>query len=257
MRLKAVFGAALFAACGASPGAAVHAADLAPYYGQSDGYVEPEQPLEFGSGWYLRGDGGFSEEDRPKLDVSTGTFNRDATQVGYSLGLGAGYKFNSYLRADLTGDYLGSFDDKAQIACGPACTAQLSSNVERWDGLANAYLDLGTWFGVTPYVGGGVGVSGTHQSGSVEVSGGSVGLSLVNGGTGTLTSQTLPSQTGYQFAWAAMAGFSYAFAPHALLDVNYRYLDLGSATIQLYPLASVRKGLVDQQVRAGIRYMID
>lgn len=257
MRLTSIAIAALLASCGLGPCGAVQAADLAPYYGQGDSYVGAEQPLEFGTGWYLRGDGGFSEEDRPKLDLSTGGSSGSGTQAGYSLGLGVGYKFNAYLRADVTGDYLGSFTEKAQLSCGVNCTAALSTSVERWDALANGYLDLGTWFGITPYVGAGVGVSGTDQTGSVEVSGGSVPLSLVNGGTGTLTSGSAPSRTNYQFAWAAMAGVSYAFSPHLLLDVNYRYLDLGSTTVQLYPLTPVRKDLVDQQVRAGIRYMID
>ena len=67
----------------------------------------------------------------------------------------------------------------------------------------------------------------------------------------------LPTHTDTQFAWAAMAGVSYAVAPHTLLDVGYRYLDLGRATVSLFPSASVTRGLSSQQVRFGVRYMID
>lgn len=255
MRLNTVFGAAVLAAtCGAGLGTAARAADMAPLYAPTTSYAEPEQPLEFGSGWYLRGDGGFSEEDRPKLNATTNTFNRDATQSGYSLGLGAGYQFNSSFRADLTADFLDPFKDTAHVACGLFCDETLRSRVWRWDGLANGYFDLGTWFGVTPYVGAGIGFSGTHQDGSVQVNGGPVPLAI---STASLSNGNVPSHTTYQFAWAAMAGFSYAFSPHLLLDVNYRYLDLGPTTIQLFPLTSVRKDLTTQQVRVGIRYMID
>ncbi len=35
----------------------------------------------------------------------------------------------------------------------PACYVVDSVNIQSWTGLMNAYGDLGTWFGVTPYVG--------------------------------------------------------------------------------------------------------
>ena len=258
MRLNTIFGmAALAATCSASFGTVVWAADLGALYGPAESYAEPEQPLEFGTGWYLRGDGGFSEEDRPKLNLTTASFSRDATTSGYSLGLGAGYKFNSSFRFDITGDYLDPFKDTYHAVCGSLCDVTLRSRVWRWDGLANGYFDLGTWFGITPYVGAGVGFSGTHQDGSVQLEGGPSPFPTLDPATGTLTSKGPPSHTSYQFAWAAMAGFSYAFTPHMLLDVNYRYLNLGPTTIQLFPLTSVRKDLTSQQIRLGVRYMID
>ena len=258
MRLNMVFGAAVLAAtCGARRAPAARAADMAPLYAPADGYAEPEQPLEFGTGWYLRGDGGFSEEDRPKLNATTGTFSPDATQAGYSLGLGAGYKFNSFFRADITADYLDPFTYNASLPCGSLCDENLQTRIWRWDGLVNGYFDLGTWSGITPYIGAGAGFSGTHQDGTVGVSGGPIPSPILDPRTGTLVTQSVPSRTDYQFAWAAMAGFSYAFSPHMLLDVGYRYLDLGKTAIPLFPVTSVTKNLTSQQVRIGIRYMID
>ena len=36
-------------------------------------------------------------------------------------------------------------------------TDEYTADIESWVGLANAYIDLGTWHCVTPYVGGGIG----------------------------------------------------------------------------------------------------
>lgn len=260
MRLNTIFGAAVLAGlCGASLASTAKAADLGPLYAPGADYGESEQPMEFGSGWYLRGDASLSDEDRPKLSLSGlgASFDRNATQLGYAFGGGAGYKFNSFLRADLTADYLDPFEYKANLPCGSSCDINLQTRVSRWDGLVNGYVDLGTWFGVTPYIGAGAGIAGTSLKSSVEVSGGPLPSIILDPTTGTVVNRTVPNRTGYQFAWAAMAGFSYAFSPHVLVDVGYRYLDLGKRTVPLYPVTSVTKNFTAQQVRLGLRYVID
>ncbi len=257
MRLMTTIGALVLAATGiAGGGHEVRAADLGAFYAPNGEEAEPQQPLDFGTGWYLRGDAAYSEEDHPKFDATLGSFDRNAKSAGYAFGLGAGYKFNSWLRADITADYLDPFDYKAVENCGSLCAYSLQTRVWRWDGLANGYVDLGNWFGVTPYIGAGAGVSGNHQDGSVSLNGSALPTPILTP-TGTLTTQSIPSRTDYRFAWAAMAGFSYAVSPHMLLDVGYRYLDLGKTTIPLYPLTSVRKDLTAHQIRVGVRYMID
>jgi opacity protein-like surface antigen len=39
----------------------------------------------------------------------------------------------------------------------PGGTNEYTADFESWVGLANAYIDLGTYYCVTPYIGGGVG----------------------------------------------------------------------------------------------------
>ncbi len=260
MKLFGISALAALAWSGAiAGGSAARAADMAPIFSPAPAYEAPDAPLTFGTGWYLRGDAAFSDEDHPKLDTAgtLPTFRRNATDIGYGLGLGAGYKFNSFLRADITADYLDPFSYKADISCGQGCLTNLRTNVWRWDGLVNGYADLGNWFGITPYVGAGVGLAGTHQDGSIAQNGAPLQVTITDPRTGAPTDGTLKSQTDYRFAWAAMAGFTYAFDQHMLLDVGYRYLALGRATIPLYPAASVTKDLSAQQVRVGIRYLID
>ena len=54
-----------------------------------------------------------------------------------------------------------------------------------------------------------------------------------------------------------MAGFSYAFGPHMLADIGYRYLDLGRLKVAAPSLPSLDKDITAQQVRVGLRYAID
>jgi opacity protein-like surface antigen len=62
----------------------------------------------------------------------------------------------------------------------------------------------------------------------------------------------------YQFAWAVMAGVSIAMTDHALLDVGYRFLDLGTVTgLSSVTGTSVTQRVRANEVRAGVRYMID
>ena len=58
-----------------------------------------EQPVELGTGWYLRGDVGFSNTQSPV--VVADIVNKLAWKGAVSEGLGIGYQYNSWLRTDL------------------------------------------------------------------------------------------------------------------------------------------------------------
>lgn len=247
MRLGGVLKAALLVAmAGAVSTAEARAADMPLYDTPGVAYPEAEQPLQFGTGWYLRGDGAYAEGDRPAFRAATTSFDRNATASGYAFGLGAGYKFNSFMRVDMTSDYLDPFDYAGQVGCGTGCTVTAKDHVWRWDSLVNGYIDLGTWYGVTPYIGAGAGVGATRRDTEQSTS-----------STGVADVRTRASRNGYEFAWAAMAGFSYAFTQNAMVDIGYRYLDLGRTSIQLNPVAATQKDITEHQVRVGLRYMVD
>lgn len=141
-------------------------------------------------------------------------------------GLGIGYEFNTWLRFDVTGEYRGrsAFFAQDSFPGGldgfdvfPGGTNEYTADIESWVGLANAYLDLGTYFCVTPYVGGGVGVS------SISV----LGLKDVNVPNASVFYAADHTET--NFAWAAYAGLAYDVTPSVTLDLAYRYTDLGDA----------------------------
>ena len=104
-------------------------------------YAPPAPPADFG-GWYLRGDIGFSNQrvDRV-LDTNSAAYNNvTVNQTGNfsSAGifdLGAGYRFNNWFRADVTGQYRGKstftgLDVVTGVAAGADLTAQQAAATE-------------------------------------------------------------------------------------------------------------------------------
>jgi opacity protein-like surface antigen len=243
MRVSAIFGIGMVAMASATLGPLAHAADLSPNYPPAPEITDPDAGIApLGTGWYLRGDASAGPEARPKLTPFG--FDTKQTEWGYGFGGGIGYKLDSLLRFDITGDYLQPFDYSAQSSARGTTTLTQGS-LNRYDGLVNAYADLGTWYGVTPYVGAGLGFSRFDPSGS---------LSTTTAGTTTVQKSSAGDRT--NFAWAAMVGFSYALTDKALIDIGYRHLDLGRFDTVLGAFA-YHHSFTRDDVRFGIRYMID
>ena len=76
-------------------------------------------------------------------------------------GLGVGYRVNNWFRADVTGEYRGNSQffgkDVASPMPGGFGTDTYHATKSEWVVLANAYVDLGTWWCITPFIGAGVG----------------------------------------------------------------------------------------------------
>ena len=187
----------------------------------------PEAPIEFAGGWYLRGDIGFTNQDVKRLDNVLGVGTVQQIQLGFDAsplgGIGVGYKFNEWLRADLTGEYRSranfhGFDRYVD----PTLTTGFGTNEyhaskSEWVGLANVYFDLGTWYGFTPFVGGGVGFAYNTIHDFRDTNVVTQGVAF-----GREASRT-------NFAWALHAGLAYAVTPNFTVEFAYRYLNLGDA----------------------------
>ena len=140
-------------------------------------YAPP--PVEDFGGWYLRGDIGFSNQNvnRPALWSRVDVFAADLVQsavVGFDtagiFGLGVGYRFNNWFRADVTGQYRGNSNFNGPIVITGTAGGVLDSGIDNysaskseWLVLANAYVDLGTWWCMTPFIGAGVGARAGHD----------------------------------------------------------------------------------------------
>lgn len=209
------------------------AADMPPWpQSQPTGVVR-----EYVSGWYLRGDIGY----RTNTDIGglTSSFalptNTDLSEVA-TVGAGGGYK-SGWFRADVTVDYAG----KARFT-GDSAFGTFSGKVESWTALGNLYLDLGTWNGVTPYIGAGVGAVGFRSYD-------------FNAPNGILTTD-YQSQT--EFAWAYMAGFAWTFAPRWAVDLSYRRMNIGEVTFNAaLANALTLQDLTANEFRIGLRYNFD
>jgi opacity protein-like surface antigen len=185
------------------------------------------------SGWYLRGDVGVGIASisnlRSTFDagfVVTGD-EFDSRTLGDSAfaDVGVGYQFNNWFHADVTGEYrtAGTYHsiESAIFQCGGIgvvrCHDNDTGSVSSAVFLANGYFDIGTWYGFTPYIGAGVGFADNFFRGLTDTG--------EAGGFGFAADHSSLS-----FAWAAMAGVSYAVTPNLRLEIGYRHLDMGTAT---------------------------
>jgi opacity protein-like surface antigen len=175
-------------------------------------------------------------------DISSELFQFNDFEVNHKdiksspfFGVGVGYEFNNWLRFDVTGEYRGkslfiaqdrypggngTFSRASNDIDGTFFpgTNEYTADIESWVGLANAYIDLGTYMCITPYVGGGVGFASVSVQGLKDVN-------VPNGGVAYATDNTETN-----FAWAVYGGLAYDVNQSVTLDLSYRYTDLGSAS---------------------------
>ncbi|GGK34297.1 outer membrane protein [Salinarimonas ramus] len=205
--------------------------------------------VESFGGWYLRGDIGMSnqksdEPENPELERRTPA---DAVEFLHSdfaaspfVGVGVGYRFNSWLRADVTGEYRGRSQYRGLDRVRQTGAAAFNQANEfyfdktEWVGLVNGYLDLGTWHGVTPFVGAGAGFAHVTIDNFRDV------VTLRSGHSGVAYADA-DSRT--NFAWALYAGLGYEVSPNLSLELGYRYLNMGDGgTGETYQLDGVSGG---------------
>lgn len=147
-------------------------------------------------------------------------------------------------------------------------TVSESTKLEGTLWLANAYYDLGTFRGFTPYVGGGIGFSWneitrdrtqtTHQcNNETAAQNGCPGGSYVQ----VSSDHAEDKADKVTLAAAAMAGFSYQITDMTSVDIGYRYLFVqGTDAVLSIGGQQSRIEIGDQnahQVRAGLRFDVD
>ena len=206
------------------------------------------------SGWYIRGDVGYRWNKFRGADYilygapgELGEFDSAKLKGSLALGGGVGYQINNYLRTDLTADYIfkSNFDGSTVGFCGTGlpCTSTDRSSYKALLLLANAYVDLGTYHGFTPYIGAGIG--GAHVKWANLINDDDDGSFEHQGGKG------------WRFAYAAMAGASYCLTANTKLDVGYRYSHIEGGRMFGYAANAgpgYDRGINSHEVRGGLRY---
>lgn len=225
--------------------------------------MEAGQPgiVELGTGWYLRGDGAYVDFVKPKDRgdaIVDAAFDRSALEATWSAGGGFGYKFLNWFRADVTVDhrFYADFEGRGSTAGFGIDSRRDVGRLESTTGLVNAYLDLGNWSGITPYVGAGVGAAMNRLS---DYTVQTTCLSAACGPLGSQTTVTTQERRTHDLAWAVMGGVAVDVGSGFKVDVGYRYVNLGEARVRLTGEdASTRaKDIEAHEVRLGLRYMID
>lgn len=217
---------------------------------------------EFG-GWYIRGDIGMTNQAVMELDnalyaTATGLQILDKNfESGMLFGFGVGYKWNSWMRFDVTAEYRGETGfhgmDVYTLGADPRFNNYTGKKSE-WLYLFNVYADLGTWGGVTPFVGAGIGFSriGIHSFRDAGIANGAPTLGYAD------------SDYKWNVAYAFHAGLAYEVTKNMTLEFAYRYVYLGdgqSGDIIAYDgTNTVRnpmlfKGIDSHDLKLGVRYL--
>jgi opacity protein-like surface antigen len=200
----------------------------------------PTTAVKATGGWYARGDLAYGWY---RMDSATTPSPFPSPAIndlgkGVSGGVGIGYKGN-WLRTDVTLDYTGLTYTGTSLTAGDT-----SAKVRAVTALFNGYLDLGTWYCLTPYVGAGLGASNLKTSDYVSAAAPPFTPGLSN--------------TQWKFAWALMAGSAINFTPNVALDVGYRYLNLGDvSTASDASGQTTLKNIAAHEVRVGVRWSFD
>lgn len=225
------------------------------------------------SGIYLRGDVGMGSMGDAKASYQNlGSFtptsltyqNGSMGNVGF-FGLGVGYQFNSWLRFDVTGELRGTakldFNDKwttPTLTGTNSVRGHLNSSVF----LANAYVDLGNWHGLTPFLGAGAGVV-YHKVSRLDDSGTNSPNPQTTPPTINLSSGSFDGKSKTNFAWALMAGVAYDVTPNVKLELGYRYLNMGKAesgtacAFSCPPNSYVRfRDIQSHDIKFGVRWLL-
>ena len=113
--------------------------------------------------------------------------------------------------------------------------------------MLNAFKDLGSFGGFVPYVGAGIGAA-YHQLDDVSFTG------------NTALTNRIRGNNDLALAWSLMAGVGYQISDRAVIDVGYRYIDLGQISSQrsdtggfVNPAVKI-DDLTAHEVKVGLRY---
>ncbi|MGQ0677554.1 MAG: outer membrane protein [Rhodospirillales bacterium] len=249
----AAFGAGLLA--GAAIGAPAAAQDRAP---QSQGAA---------SGFYLRGDlsAAFSTQastqdddcggGAPYFGCGTSLDSSAGSSLGFTVG--GGYRFLPWLRADATLGYRPMFGVDGTVVRPGVIDRPFEADISSVSGMINGYLDIaglvpGRLGIMQPYVMAGIGLA-HNDLGEIATTRAPTGAAETIAGGGNLS-----------FAWTLGVGTGIDMGKGFVIDVGYKYLDLGefssdggvnacSAGSCRY-VDSVTGGLSVHEFSAGVRY---
>lgn len=232
---KTLLAGMLTAACSAAPALASDEIDVAKV-------PEVEVSPTVTSGWYLRGDVGYSFNSFRQgafscADCTTAFDQRFLGDLkgAASFAGGVGYQFTDFLRADVTADYQTRASFSSSLVDGKQSSLSL---------LANAYVDLGNLGGVTPYIGAGLGAAHVNWHNIADQSG----------------SGQFGSESDWRFTYAAMAGISVDLTQNLKLDAGYRFQHINGGSMYRDVNSSASgsdKGMNIHNIRLGLRYMFN
>jgi opacity protein-like surface antigen len=156
------------------------------------------------------------------------------------VGFGIGYQWNNWFRVDFTGEYRTSSKGKVVGSYDASFTDFFGFHPGRgfdifdFDHkaavfLANAYLDLGTWWCVTPFIGAVVGTVRHEISSITDLGPNPFGVGFGLPVAAFSNDGDFNNPVKWQTAWAFHAGLAYNVTNTFKVEFSYRYLNMGNA----------------------------
>jgi opacity protein-like surface antigen len=190
-----------------------------------------EEPIEVVAvgGWYLRGYIGMSnqffdglESDLFDIPVEQGWYDDGGFGSAPIVGGGIGYEFNDYLRGDITVEWRGKSEFNAlqwlRADADPDITTDdYTAEKSELVFMANGYYDIGDFYGITPYVGAGIGTSYNTISHFRDIN-------IIENGGGYAD-----DNSEWNFAWALHTGLGFQATERMTIDFGYSFISLGDA----------------------------
>ena len=252
---------------------------------------------DYAARWYLRADlgVGFANADPSENGIIYGQnlysfdpsllttkpfttrdhWTQDDTEAILTYGAGIGYYWSPIFRTDLTLEgrserklkIRGTYNYDPDVGTAPNPNNRFEVLGETNDtgtlnsGLLmfNAYFDFLRNGPLTPYIGGGIGLSMNKLERSFSNTE-HLYNEVLRENRDTWHSEARDSKYDVTFAAAVMAGLSYSITPVTMLDLNYRYLYISSSDINLN-INGVKSNFStgdthEHQVRLGLRWNI-
>jgi opacity protein-like surface antigen len=241
-------------------------------------YAPP--PVEDFGGWYLRGDIGFSNQRVDHIAMADGrnaslASLRETTAFDTAgiFGVGVGYQFNNWLRGDITGQYRGNSNFKGTdlVTYATGMNGLVANGIDNysatkseWLAMANAYVDLGTWWCVTPFIGAGVGAARVTISNYTDTGANNNNGTYI-GGPLNPSFATAAAASKWNLAWALHTGLAYKVSPGLTLELAYSYVNMGDGvTGPVTTFDGFTKGvpmqfkdITSHDVKLGVRWNLD
>ena len=212
------------------PTAPSHAADLME--------LAPEPVATVPGNCYFRFDAGYSFNNTPEGDFNgptTGEKIDDSYLLETGIGCGSGH---------LRGEILFTYRGERDITVVPPVD-DIFTDVRTYSLMVNAFYDFGNYSGFMPYIGAGMGFA-YHV------------LSDLYDDINTLVPQA--GDEDLVFTWSLMAGVGFEVSEGFILDVGYRYIDMGGVSSEradsayfVNPFLNL-DDLTAHEIKAGFRY---
>jgi len=246
----------------------------------SDGFTE----VEFGSGWYLRGDITYNIDGRDDAGINAVTGISSGIQVDYDDAVGArvgfGYRYSPNTRVEINAEALFSSEidglggqtflavDFADPLAPVNTTTGGTSNIDAEYTVSNlivtGYFDLPTFGAFTPYVGAGAGIARIEyeETETLTCTPSSATIACASFPAGPAGAETTATRTltesDWTYAYQLTAGTAIAVNERTSIDLSYSFTQIGDGdTINYLDGTAIDEdGVRLHQIRAGLRYDI-